>query len=200
MMLKIQPSDRWYNIFMKVIIGLGNPEPKYDGSRHNIGFWALDWLANHNDVKFTTNSKFMSEIAEYSTGGEKTLLVKPQTYYNLTGEAALKITQFYKIDSYDILVIHDDLALPIGTIRTRAGGSDAGNNGVKSLNQHLGTNTKRLRIGTWSDQRDRLDDVAFVLGKFSADETKTLESELPTINKIVNQFISGSFETTTHRA
>lgn len=200
MTLKIQPSDRWYTISMKIIIGLGNPEPKYDGSRHNIGFWVLDWLADHNDVKFTASTKFVSELAEYRTKDDRVLLVKPQTYYNLTGEAAQKLAQFYHVEPYDILVIHDDLALPIGTIRTRAGGSDAGNNGVKSLNQHLGTNTKRLRIGTWSDQRDRLDDVAFVLGKFSADETKTLESELPTINKIVNQFTSGSFETTTYHA
>ncbi len=148
---------------MKLIIGLGNPEEKYKNTRHNIGFRVLTEYAEKKDVEFALKDKFRACIAELTIDGEKVILAKPTTYYNLVGEAARLITDFYKIAPADILVVHDELALPFGTIRTRIGGSDAGNNGVKSMTQHLGPDTARLRVGVYNELRERMDDADFVL-------------------------------------
>lgn len=184
---------------MKLVVGLGNPEAKYVGSRHNVGFWAVERLASRYGAKFAPESKYRSEVATISTTDDKILLVKPLDYYNNTGSVVQKLANFYKIEPHDILLIHDDLALPVGTIRTRVGGSDAGNNGVRSVNQIVGENTKRLRIGTWSALRDQIDDVSFVLGKFTLGEQNALESQISTIEAIFEQFQTGVFETTTYR-
>ena len=108
---------------MKLIIGLGNPEPRYDLTRHNVGFFALDRLADLAGLTFAPKSKFKADMAEFSIGNEKILLAKPTTYYNESGQAARAICDFYKIAPDDVLVIHDELSLPFGTIRTRTGGS-----------------------------------------------------------------------------
>lgn len=185
---------------MKLIIGLGNPEEKYVGTRHNVGFAMLDMLAEEVNATFQDKSKFKAMIAETTVEGEKVLLAKPTTYYNLSGEAMRLIADFYKIAASDILVIHDELALPLATLRTRTGGSDAGNNGIKSINEHGGAQSGRIRIGIWSELRDRMDDVTFVLGKFTSDERATLQSLQPTIVTLVRAFIKDSFAPTTHRA
>jgi PTH1 family peptidyl-tRNA hydrolase len=184
---------------MKLIIGLGNPEPRYDGTRHNVGFRMLDSLASEQGGEFQSKPKFKAWIAEAEVGGEKALMAKPTTYYNESGEAMRLIADFYKIAPEDILIIHDEMALPLGTIRSRRGGSDAGNNGVKSINAHGGSESYRLRIGIWNELRDRMDDVDFVLGKFSADEQATLTSLAPTIMTLVVDFCVGRLEPSTHR-
>jgi PTH1 family peptidyl-tRNA hydrolase len=183
---------------MKLIIGLGNPEEKYSNTRHNVGFRMLNDYAAQKTASFKSAAKFKADIAELQTGSDKVILAKPTTYYNLSGEAARAITDFYKIDPADVLVIHDELALPFGTIRTRIGGSDAGNNGVKSINQHLGTETSRIRIGVYNELRDRIDDAEFVLGKFSQEEADTLAEKQQKIASLIDAFITGSFEATTH--
>jgi PTH1 family peptidyl-tRNA hydrolase len=185
---------------MKLVIGLGNPEEKYHGTRHNVGFAMVEMLANDFGASFQEKSKFKAHIAETTVNGEKLLLAKPTTYYNLSGEAMRLIADFYKIDIQDILIIHDELALPLATLRTRKGGSDAGNNGVKSINEHGGEQSARIRIGIWNELRDRMDDVTFVLGKFSADELKTLKALEPTVMTLVRAFTNDSFDVTTHRA
>ena len=184
---------------MKLIVGLGNPEPKYDNTRHNVGHHIIDSFASSRDATLKPQPKFKADIAEIYHGDEKVLLAKPATYYNLSGEAVREIADFYKIGPSDILVIHDELMLPFGTIRTRLGGSDAGNNGVKSVNEHMGPTTARIRVGVYNELRDRMDDANFVLGKFTADETKRLAEVAPKLHELIDSFISSRFETTTHR-
>jgi len=183
---------------MKLIIGLGNPEEKYTHTRHNVGFRMLDDFAKEQGASFKLEKKFKAEVAELSSDGEKVILAKPMTYYNLSGEAARAICDFYKIEPHDALVIHDELALPFGTIRSRLGGSDAGNNGVKSINTHLGPDTARIRVGIWNDLRDRIDDAEFVLSRFTAKESESLDEKTQKIASLIDAFISGKFEPTTH--
>lgn len=183
---------------MKLIVGLGNPEKRYDDTRHNVGFGALDFYAEKKQVDWQEKSKFKAIIAELP-GDEKALLVKPTTYYNLVGESVRIIADFYKVEPQDILVIHDDHAIPFGTIRTREQGSDAGNNGIKSINAHLGPNTCRIRIGTGTELRDKISDTDYVLGKFSATERKELPKLQSKIAEIIDDFIEGKFFITTHR-
>lgn len=186
-----------YNKRMKLIIGLGNPDQQYDGTRHNVGFWCIDTFADQQGAAWKQSTKFRAQVAELSLDGEKVLLAKPTTYYNLVGESAHLLADFYKIAPEDILVIHDDFAIPLGTIRTRIGGSDAGNNGVKSINLHLDPAVRRLRVGIYTEHRDCMDDVDFVLGRFTADEQKLLTDLSPKISSIITSFVHGAFEPTT---
>lgn len=183
---------------MKVIFGLGNPEVKFDASRHNVGFFVLDHLAGKFGVVFRDTTKCKAAVAEYTHAGEKILLVKPTTYYNQVGESARAIADFYKLSPNDFLVIHDDLALPLGTIRTRTGGSDGGNNGLKSLAAHLSLETCRVRVGVWTEQHHGVDKVQTVLGKFTLAEQAILVEQLATITQITEQFLGGTFTATTY--
>ncbi|HXH26910.1 MAG TPA: aminoacyl-tRNA hydrolase [Candidatus Acidoferrum sp.] len=149
----------------KLIIGLGNPGAQYTGTRHNLGFMMLDAVAEKYGAAWHNKPKFKALLAEITIDGHQAILAKPTTFYNLSGEAAAAIMRFYKLEPADVLVIHDELDLPFGVVRTRLGGSDAGNNGIKSLIQHLGPNFTRARIGI-ADEHRGLDPVDFVLGKF----------------------------------
>jgi PTH1 family peptidyl-tRNA hydrolase len=184
---------------MKLIVGLGNPEERYRETRHNTGFKVVDHFAAAKGASFQRKDKFKADIAEISSNDEKVIVAKPTTYYNLSGEAARTIADFYKIDPRDVLVVHDELVLPFGTIRTRYGGSDAGNNGVKSLNEHLGPDTARLRFGIYNDLRDKIDDVDFVLSKFSVSEAERFPELYKKTAAIIDDFVAGNFDTTTHR-
>jgi len=184
---------------MKIILAQGNPGTEHEKNRHNVGFLALDFYAKGQGASFESKPKFFADIADLSASGQKILLVKPQTYYNETGRAARALADFYKVDTADILVIHDELALPFGTLRTREKGSDAGNNGIKSLNAHLGKNYCRLRVGTQNDLLERLGSHDFVLSRFSAEETDKLQSDIfPKIADIIDDFIAGEHALTSH--
>ncbi len=182
---------------MKLIVGLGNPETVYDGSRHNLGFFILDSYANANKLQFRSKTRFNAMVAELSTAKEKTLLIKPTTFYNLSGEAVQAITNFYKIPARNVLIVHDEIMLPIGTFRTRLGGSDAGNNGIKSISQHITPNTARIRIGIKQPLRDQIDDKNFVLGQLTTEEKEVIGQLLPAISEAIDTFINGSFAPTT---
>ncbi len=178
---------------MKIILAQGNPGKQYEATRHNVGFLALDYYANDQGIQFQNKSKYNADIAEFTRAGEKILLVKPTTFYNETGVSARAITDFYKVDLTDILVIHDELALPFGKIRVRHSGRDAGNNGIKSLNSHLGEQYARIRIGVENDLRSKMGDTDFVLGKLSTSERKILhELLLPEVATMINRFIGDS--------
>lgn len=183
---------------MKIIFALGNPGLEYSATRHNVGFLLLENYARAQHINFIPKSKFSAQVAELTTSADKALLVKPTTYYNLVGQTARALLDFYKLDLADFLIIHDDLALPLGTIRTRIGGSSAGNNGIKSLNDHLGEFTARLRVGTFSDKLPA-GQVSSVLGNLSASEIKAIRQLQPEVNDIIDQFIAGSFNETTYR-
>ena len=183
---------------MKLIVGLGNPEAKFKNTRHNVGFRMLSEYAREKGIEFQLKEKFRACIADLTVDGQKVLLAKPTTYYNLTGEAVRLITDFYKVTPEDVLVVHDELALPFGRIRTRIGGSDAGNNGIKSMNQHIGPSTARIRIGVYNELRDRIDDADFVLSNFTKAEDESLAVLYDKVAGIIDDFIAGNFQTTTH--
>lgn len=185
---------------MKLIFGLGNPGSNYDGTRHNVGFMALDKLAAREGVEFAQKPKFKAFIAECSLAGEKVLLVKPSTFYNLAGESYRSLLDFYKLAPEDTLVVHDELALPFGTVRTRVGGSDAGNNGIKSVNLHGGTASNRMRVGVANEQRAIVGDTDFVLGRFSPEERTVLTDKvLPKILEAIDEFADGNHSITSHK-
>ncbi len=183
---------------MKLIVGLGNPDSKYALTRHNIGWRVIDYLANKLDTEFAPKSRFQALVAETSVDGQKVLLVKPTTYYNLTGQSVRKLADYHKISTTDILVIHDDLDLPAGTLRLRGSGSDAGNNGIKSLNSHLGPDYARLRIGIANQYKAEQDSASFVLSPLSKAEQATLESMSAQIFGIVEDFIANRHQSTTY--
>ena len=181
---------------MKILFAQGNPGRQYAHTRHNTGFIALDALAEAQGSPWRTQDKFRADIAEISVDGEKVLLVKPLSFYNETGQVARALVDFYKLTpSEDVLVIHDELALPFGTIRVRQKGSDAGNNGIKSLNAHLGQDYARIRIGIWNERRDIMDDADFVLSAFSTEEDKLLNELVEAkITPLIHAFVKGNLE------
>lgn len=186
-----------YTRGMKVIFAQGNPGGQYAVTRHNVGYLFAGMLAKQWGVDFSPKPKFHADIAETSQRGEKILIVKPTTFYNDTGLAARALVDFYKIDpAEDFLVIHDEIALPFGTIRSREKGRDAGNNGVKSLNAHIGENHKRIRVGVYQPLRDRMHDADFVLGKFTMDEQNALPRIFTEVERFVDGFIDNSFPLT----
>lgn len=185
---------------MKIILAQGNPGAEYEKTRHNVGFLAIDYFAHHKDVQFQSKPKFFADIAEFTQDDEKVLLVKPTTFYNETGKSARALADFYKVDTTDILAIHDELALPFGTLRAREKGRDAGNNGIKSLNAHLGEGYARLRVGTWNELLERMGPFDFVLSKFSADEFEKLSKEIyPKITEVLEEFISNNLKPVSHK-
>ncbi len=158
----------------KILIGLGNPGSQYERTRHNVGFMLLDRMALALGCPFAPAPKWQSHLAKLPDG---TLLMKPQTFMNLSGRAIRQLLSFHKWSAEDLLVIYDDAALPLGTLRFREKGSAGGHNGIKSIIEHLGTQDfARLKIGIGSSQPGGM--VGHVLGKFSPDEQGVLENTL----------------------
>lgn len=187
---------------MKIIFGQGNPGREYHHTRHNVGFLALEALREQfHGTAWKKASKINADVSEVNIQNEKVLLVMPLSFYNETGPVARAFIDYYKLDpTHDFVVIHDDLALPFGTVRTREKGSDAGNNGIKSLNQHLDGQYARIRVGIWNDLRDRIDDADFVLNRFTAPEQHALETSiLPVIMTLAENFVDGTLESTSLR-
>ena len=159
---------------MFMIVGLGNPGRQYVGTRHNIGFEIADALCAKYDIKLK-KSKFRAEMGDGRIGGEKVLVVKPQTYMNLSGEAVRDIAEYYDIESERILVIFDDISLPVGKLRIRIKGSAGGHNGVKNIIYQLGTDEfPRIKVGIGAPEHAGYELKDYVLGRFSEDEIKIL--------------------------
>ncbi len=131
---------------MLLFAGLGNPGEKYANNRHNVGFMAADAIARRHSFSPWTK-KFKAEIAEGRIGGEKVLLIKPQTFMNLSGQAVGEALRFYKLEPSAVTVFYDEIELPAGKVRVKTGGGSAGHNGIRSLDQHLGKDYRRVRIG-----------------------------------------------------
>jgi len=159
---------------MKIVVGLGNPGKKYDNTRHNIGFAVIDSLAAGPGVN-RSPERFDSQVAEWMEDAEKILLLKPQTFMNLSGRAVRQAVDFYQVEVADVLVICDDMALPLGQLRFRARGTHGGHNGLRDIQNHLGTTEySRLRIGV-GDPGEHSDAVDHVLGKFRPSEKPAIE-------------------------
>ena len=166
-------------IIPELIVGLGNPEPKYDRTRHNIGFAAVDELAKIWQMPLTENKRFQGQFAEgVALGGRKVRLLKPLTYMNRSGQSVRAVTDWYKLQPQSVLVIYDDMDLPVGRLRMRLSGSAGGHNGMKSIIAHLGGKEfPRLRIGISKSDGEK-GTVSHVLGKFAPEESKTIEEIL----------------------
>ena len=161
---------------MKLIVGLGNPESKYNWTRHNTGFLCLDYYLKTKKLDWNKTPKFGATYCKI----DDTWIIKPQDYYNESGKAVRQFSQFYKISLADILVICDDFTMMFGKIRFRNSGSSGGNNGLKSIIAELGTEDfARLRVGTGNDElRKKVGDIDFVLSKYTPEEKATLPAVL----------------------
>lgn len=156
-----------------LIVGLGNPGREYENTRHNIGFWAVEELARRWQLGFSTKPERKALAAEGVIREKRVALLKPQTYMNLSGEAVRAWVDFYKIEPEAVIVLHDDLDLPLETLRLRKTGSAGGQNGVKSIIQHLGTQDfSRARIGIGRPP-GRMEPAKYVLQAFAGDDAIT---------------------------
>ncbi len=156
---------------MYIIAGLGNPGSKYENTRHNMGFKAIDAMASEFGID-VNRAKFKGLIGEGRIGSEKVILLKPQTYMNLSGQSVREIMNFYKIPEENLIVIYDDFDLPIGSIRVRKSGGPGTHNGMKSVVQELGSRKfPRVRVGIGSSDGST---IQFVIGKVGKDEQQIL--------------------------
>ncbi|MBD2444626.1 aminoacyl-tRNA hydrolase [Dolichospermum sp. FACHB-1091] len=192
-------------VIPQLIVGLGNPEPKYDQTRHNIGFAAIDSLARTWQVSVAENRRFQGEFGEGTAlGSVKVRLLKPLTYMNRSGQAIQSVTNWYKLPPESVLVIYDDLDLPLGKTRLRLSGSAGGHNGMKSIISHLNTQDfPRLRIGIGKPKGaidgDKSDTVSHVLGRFSAAENKVMSQVLNFVVECVEFSFKQGIEKTMNR-
>ena len=172
---------------MKVVIGLGNPGKKYEKTRHNIGFIAIDNLRKKMNIS-DEREKFQALVSEKNIDGEKVIFLKPQTFMNLSGNSVMEIVNFYKLDpKKDIIVIYDDMDLSFGDIRIREKGSSGGHNGIKSIISHIGEEFIRIKCGIGAKEKDA---VEHVLGEFNQTEQKDLDEILEKINNCVIEMLS----------
>lgn len=185
----------------QLIVGLGNPEPKYDQTRHNIGFAAIDALSKMQFIPLSEHRKFQAEYGEGTFRGDKLRLLKPLTYMNRSGQSIRAVVDWYKLDPQTVLVIYDDMDLPVGRIRLRHSGSAGGHNGMKSIISHLGTqNFPRLRIGIGQPQQPNSiankQTVSHVLGKFTPDENPVMEKVLKLMVEAVESCLKDGIDKT----
>ena len=177
---------------MKLIVGLGNPGKEYEKTRHNVGFNIIDLYLKENKLKLD-KEKFNGKYTKTTINGEDVIFLEPQTFMNNSGESVSAIMKFYKININDILVIQDDLDMEIGKIKLKEKSSSGGHNGIKSIEEHLGTEDyKRLKIGI-SNNKD-IDTKDYVLGKFSKDDREILENTYKTCIDIINDYLEMNFD------
>lgn len=179
---------------MYIIAGLGNPGKKYVGTRHNMGFEALDAVAAKYDIDIK-KAKFNALYGEGIIEGEKAVLVKPQTFMNLSGEAIREFREWYKTDNSQIIIIYDDVSLPVGKMRIRPKGSAGGHNGMKSIIYQLNSDEfTRIKIGVGSPDNPEFDLADYVLGKFSKNEVKELVPVAVKTAEAVGEIIKNGLE------
>jgi len=173
---------------MIVVVGLGNPEKKYDNTYHNVGFKCVDYFAANNGIEFTKN-KYNALMGEGVVEGNKVVVLKPQTYMNLSGQSVSQIVNKLKLPFEKLIVVYDDADLPCGTIRFRRQGSAGTHNGMKNIIQLLGTQEfSRLRVGIGQDERIPI--VDYVLSKINKENLQKIEENLPKLNMVLKEFIA----------
>ncbi len=174
---------------MKLVVGLGNPGKEYENTRHNIGFMCLDYFPGN---KFD-NEKYNAKYCKIRVNCKDVIFVKPLTYMNLSGQSIVKFVNFYKIDVKDVLIIQDDLDLPVGTIKLKYKSSSGGHNGIKSIIHELGTDEiPRLKVGISNNKMMNTKD--YVLNRFNSENIKILESKFPIIKDIILDFLNNDIE------
>lgn len=177
---------------MKLFIGLGNPGKEYENTRHNIGFMTIDALANEWNIELN-KEKFKGVYGIGMVNGEKVYLLKPLTFMNVSGECVRPFMDYFGIEDDEIIVFYDDMDTAVGTIRLRAKGGHGGHNGMRSLIQHLGTNTfPRIRMGISKPTRETV--VNYVLGRFRSEEEKAVQMSIHMSVDAAKYWLSHSFE------
>jgi len=186
---------------MKLVVGLGNPGPEYDGTRHNVGFVVVDRLARRyaDPAMSTPRARFSGLLLEARIAREKVLLLKPTQYMNLSGSSVAEAIRFYKLDPReDLLVLVDDVALPCGFIRLRESGGDGGHNGLSDITRHLGNDAwSRCRIGI--DRLEHIPQKSYVLGRFTEEQLEQLEPGLEDAVKATEAWVEHGIKETMNR-
>ena len=179
---------------MFIIVGLGNPGKEYENTRHNAGFNSIDVLANKYNISIR-EAEHKALVGKGYIEGQKVILVKPQTYMNNSGEAVREITDYYKVDpESELIVLYDDISLPVGTLRIRDKGSAGGHNGIKSLIQHLGTQVfLRIKVGV-GDKIPEMDLVNHVLGHFNKDDAEMMKESFTKAAEATVMMLGGDIE------
>jgi len=174
--------------YMRVVVGLGNPGNKYSRNRHNVGFVAIDHLAEKSNCSF--RGKFQADVGDIVLGLEKCLLVKPQTFMNLSGRSVREVLNWHKLSPENLIVIYDDMDLPLGKIRLRSQGGPGGHNGIKSIIAELGTEDfARVRVGIGRPPQG-WDPVDYVLGDFRGEELRELDEVMDKVEGAVTSIVS----------
>lgn len=178
---------------MKLIVGLGNPGKEYENTRHNMGFMVIEKFAIDKSLTFN-KEKFGGVYTEFMYNNEKIILLKPMKYINLSGEVVSSYVSYFKIKIPDILIINDDLDMPLGKIKLKVNSSSGGHNGLKNIEQHLDTKEyKRLKLGI-SNNKD-IDTKDYVLSKFSKSDTELLNSVISKSCNVINDYLNQDFNT-----
>ena len=176
---------------MKLIVGLGNPGKDYENTRHNVGFMVMDRLSDVMNVSIST-TKFKGEYVKFKYHGEDVILLKPMTYMNNSGESVRQVMDYFKIDVEDLLVVYDDMDMPVGKLRLRQSGSAGGHNGVKSIIAHVGTQSfQRIRVGI--DRSKYIKVVDYVLSRFTKDEQDAINQGIENASDAVIDYLDHGF-------
>lgn len=177
-----------------LIVGLGNPGPQYETTRHNAGFWFVEQVAQEYGGQFRPEAKFHGEVAQVSIGGRQVWLLKPQTFMNRSGQAVAALARFYKISLDQILVVHDELDLPPGTARLKQGGGHGGHNGLRDIVAQVGGREfMRLRLGIGHPGNSRqVSD--YVLSRAGAEDQRLIEVSLDEAKAVLPQVVEGEFQ------
>lgn len=179
---------------MKMIVGLGNIGKEYETTRHNIGFMVADAIAKKHEVSFNKEERD-AMVAEFHVGGEKILIIKPTTFMNDSGVAVGQFARFYNIAPKDIVIIHDDMDLPVGFLRIRPNGSSGGHNGIKSVQSHLGTDGfVRFRVGIGHPVHEHKVVLDYVLTKFNQEEQKIMTNTIDNVANAADAWITDELE------
>lgn len=184
---------------IKLIVGLGNPGPKYTETRHNAGFWFVEELANQYRSRFLPEKKFHGEVARINVESNDIWLLKPETYMNRSGLAVVSLASFYKIAPKNILVAHDEIDLKAGTARLKSGGGHGGHNGLRDIISHLGTKDfQRLRIGVdHPGSKDMV--VDYVLKRPDAKDRQAIEDSITDALRVMPKIAAGEWEKAMHQ-
>jgi peptidyl-tRNA hydrolase, PTH1 family len=186
-------------VLPRLIVGLGNPGAKYDRTRHNIGFEVIDALVKrYPDASLVENKRFQGIAGEFRSGGERTVLLKPTTFMNLSGQAVRAVLDWYKLEPESVLVVYDDMDLPTGKLRLRLSGGAGGHNGMKSIIAHLGTKEfPRLRVGIGATDKGEARNqavVSHVLGRFAPEDRKIVDAVIPMAVDAIDLSLRKGFE------
>jgi len=181
----------------KLIVGLGNDGEEYSKTRHNAGFMAVDSIRNRADLpQWSKKTNFSCYLSEGQIEDTKVIIAKPTTLMNRSGQAVLMLQNYFELGIDQILIIHDEIDLPFGTIKTKLGGGSAGHNGVKSVEQTIGEDFARIRIGVADENRDKTDASDYVLKNFPKKQLDKLPEIFEITDKLAMNFIDETFETT----